>query len=152
MKKILLLIIIGIVFLTGCANQNEEIIDNSIITENNINSQSTIQDFYGKPSIILFGGTYCPHCVSTMPIFKKEIYDVYRGKINVWINVIDNGKFEVDMPQGLNQQLEFTKITNKECNYIPSWVILDSKGIVQSSSCGGEKDLEEMLLVISKLQ
>lgn len=117
-----------------------------------VTSESNIEDFYGKPSVILFGGTYCGHCQKTVPIFKEKVYDVYSNDINIWINVVDNKKFNFeDIAQGLNSNLNFNEITGTECNYVPSWVILNEKGDVTLSSCGGEKDMEDMIETIGAL-
>lgn len=133
------------IFLTGCSSfQTAEIVE--------IGNQSSLDDFYGKPSIILFGGTYCSHCQQSVPVFKEKVYDVYADKIHIWINVIDGGKFAIDdIPQGLNINLDFNQITGTKCQYIPSWVVLNEGGKVILSSCGNEKNLDDMIDTIKKL-
>lgn len=148
MKYLSLLFILSILIISGCSvNSNEEIKEETKVTQ-----FSSLEDFYGKPSVILFGGTYCGHCQEAVPIFKQQVYDVYSDDVNIWINVIDGGKFNVDdVPQGLNYNLDFDTIAGRECNYVPSWIILDKNGDVALSSCGGEKDMEDMIKKIKEL-
>ena len=118
----------------------------------NLTSSSNLREFYGKPSIILFGATFCSHCLKAVPVFKEKVYDIYGEKVNIWINVIDKGVFDVeDIPQGYNPNLIFNNITKTECEYVPSWVILDRDGNVELSSCGGEREMSEMLIKINEL-
>lgn len=144
--RFLLFIILISILVTGCT------ITGDVVHENYLNSDSKIEDFAGNPSIILFGATYCSHCQNAIPIFKEKIYDIYSSKVNIWINVIDDEEFDIlEIPQGLNSNLDFTKITGQECNYVPSWIILDKKTNVVLTSCGGEKDLDEMIKEIHNL-
>ncbi|MBT3463501.1 hypothetical protein HOD20_01295 [archaeon] len=148
-NKILFLIflIFFISFQSNCQISNNKIIEN-----NNIDTYSTLIDFYGKPSIILFGSTYCSHCKEALPIFKEKVYNVYNKEINIWINVINNDYFDItDIPQGFNEEIDFEKITNIECKYVPSWIILDKFGNVKMSSCGNEKTMNEMVYTINEL-
>jgi len=113
-----------------------------------VNEESNLEDFYGKPSVIVFAGTYCPHCRSAMPAFKAEIVDVFQDKINAWVNVIDGKggkKFQIsDIPQGFNPNLVFNDITKTQCQYVPSWLILDKEGKVSLSTCGSGKTTADM--------
>ncbi len=151
--------------LLGCQpsaqdNQNDEPIDSSpsITTEekevstNQINQSSSVADLEGKPSVIIFGGTYCPHCVAAIPILKKEIWDIFKDDINIWVNVIDKKKFDVeDVPQGFNPNYTFEGLAGEECKYVPSWVVLDVDRKVVISSCGGKKGIDEMKKEIENL-
>ena len=56
-----------------------------------------------------------------------------------------------DIPQGFNEEIDFEKITNIECKYVPSWIILDKFGNVKMSSCGNEKTMNEMVYTINEL-
>jgi hypothetical protein len=47
--------------------------------------------------------------------------------------------------------MEFDKYTNQVCSYIPSWLILDKDWIVTESSCGWEKDLQDMQNALQEL-
>ena len=126
--------------------------ENIIKKDITINSEANLESFYGNPSIILFGGTYCSHCQQAVPIFKEKVYDVYSEDVNIWINVVDGWKFNVeDIPQGLNTNLDFNTITGTGCRYIPSWVILKENGKVALSSCGGEKEISDIIQTIEKL-
>ncbi len=144
MKIITVLTLSIIVLLLGCTTAQVQDIE--------ITSNSKLNDFYGKPSVILFGGTYCEHCKAAIPVFKEKVYDVYNEEMNIWINVVDGGLFEIeDIPQGLNLNLDFNNITNTKCGYVPSWIVLDETGKVALSSCGGEKELSEMMKTIKEL-
>ena len=147
MKKIFLILILSVLVLSGCT-----ITANTIQDGYNMNSESELVDFYGKPSVILFGATYCGHCRDAIPAFKEQLYDVYSNKINIWVNVVDKGLFDIEgIPQGFNSNLDYNEITGSVCNYVPSWVILDKTGSVVLKSCGSEKDLDEMLNIILEL-
>lgn len=122
------------------------------INDKNITSTSKLEDFYGKPSVILFGSTGCSHCRSAVPVFKTQVYEKYKNDVNIWINVIDQKKFDVEnIPQGFNNNLAFNRITGKVCNYVPSWVVLDKEGKVVLTSCGNEKSMEDMITSINSL-
>ena len=86
MKKTLLVLLLA-PFFVGCTLPNTTA---SVITET-----STLSEFEGKPSVVIFGGTYCPHCTKAIPLFKTQIWDNYSEKANLWVNVIDKKKFDV---------------------------------------------------------
>lgn len=142
-----LFILLIILSLTGCGTLTGNVInDNKSTALMSIDKNSHLSDFYNKPSIILFGATYCGHCQAAMPLFKEQVYDVYKEDLNIWVNVVDKGTFPVEeVPQGYNENLDFDEITGKECDYVPSWVLLEKGGEVVMSSCGGEKEMAEML-------
>jgi thiol-disulfide isomerase/thioredoxin len=111
-----------------------------------LSEKSEVEDFKGHPSLIVFAGTYCPHCQAFVPEIKEKIHAVYSSQLNVWINVVDKQKFEVkDMYQGFNPKLTYEGFAKEECKYIPSWVILDKNGEVLTKSCGSDKSFPEML-------
>jgi len=156
MKYIILIVILCLVTLFGCTSNGViETTGNLVNDELNIDlisANSKLTDFYDKPSVILFGGTFCSHCKSAIPVFKEKIYDVYSQEINIWINVVDKGTFDIEsIPQGYNPNLVFNDITNTKCEYVPSWIVLDEVGTVVTSSCGGEKELSDMLKSIEDL-
>jgi len=133
--------------LAGCG-ANPEVANYRITTE------STIEDFLGKPSVIVWGGTYCPHCRDAAPVFEKQVWDVYKDGANLWINVIDGqdgDKFPVDVAQGYNPDLEYNEITGGNCQYVPSWVILNEKGAVELASCGSDREVSEMVEKLDEL-
>ncbi len=140
MKKIITLI--SILFLSACTT----------VTQDGITKVSTLEDFKGKPSVIIIGGTYCPHCQSEVPIVKEKVWDIYKEQINLWVNVIDGGKFPVaGIPQGLNVNLDYKLVTGEECGYVPSWILLDKQAKVFDSSCGSEKSVDVIVSNIKKL-
>ena len=156
MKYIILISILCLVTLFGCTSTGTIETAGDLVTDgsniDSISSNSKLTDFYGKPSVILFGGTFCSHCKSAIPVFKEKIYDVYSQEINIWINVVDKGTFDIEsIPQGYNPNLVFNDITNTKCDYVPSWIVLDETGKVVTSSCGGEKELSDMLKTIEDL-
>jgi thiol-disulfide isomerase/thioredoxin len=146
MKKIF--IVLSLIFaLSACSMPN--LSDENTKTKSTvINEQSKLKDFYGKPSIILFGGTYCPHCKKAIPDFEKTIYTPYKDKANIWVNVVDGKdgkKFDNNViAQGFNPNLKYNDITGEDCKYVPSWLILDSNGKVVLSSCGNKKTMDDM--------
>lgn len=122
------------------------------LTTNEINASSKLEDFYGKPSLIVFAGTYCEHCNTMVPQLEKEIWDRYKLEANIWINVIDgkSGKrFNVkDIAQGYNENLTYEEIIGN-CNYVPAYVVLDKDGQEILRSCGSEKTIEEIRAAIA---
>ena len=141
---------------------NQIITGESDITEtpeiktNTIGVDSKLEDFYGKPSLIVFAGTYCGHCVKMVPELEKEIWNRYRLEANIWINVIDGStgkKFNVkEIAQGYNPNLEYDKIMG-DCSYVPAYIVLDKEGNQILRSCGGEKTIAEVKAAIdSQLQ
>ncbi|GEM_PF-5786790 len=107
---------------------------------------SALERLSGKPAVIFIVGTFCPHCQSAMPKYKTQIWDVYKEAANIFANVTDgqDGKrFEVaDIAQGYDAQLDFQAITGEECNFVPSWILLDADSKVIDSSCGAKKGTE----------
>ncbi len=144
MKKFLLVFLLSPLFV-GCNLQNT--VNTSVITET-----SALSEFEGKPSVIVFGGTYCPHCKKAVPLFRDQIWNNYNDKANLWVNVIDQKKFDIeDVAQGFNPNLEFEKIANTPCGYVPAWVVLDKEFKPVSSSCGGDKTLDDMQKTLDDL-
>ncbi len=119
---------------------------NDLGTFNNANRAEAVQRFAGKPTVVFIVGTFCPHCQSAMPKYKTDIWDKYKEKTNIFAHVIDGDKgkrFEVsDIPQGYDTQLSFENLTGESCDFVPSWVLLDSTGKTVGSSCGAKKGIE----------
>lgn len=160
MKKILnITLALLIAFsLSACKKtNNDNKVDNVNNNQNNknITVSSNLDDFQGKPSVLYFGGTFCPHCVTGVPIVKAKVYDQYKDKINVWVNVVDGqdgSKFKIDeIPQGYNSKLVFNDIVGEKCGYVPSWILLDKDAKVVLYSCGSERPIEEMIAKIQEL-
>jgi len=122
------------------------------IKSNTIGVGSKLEDFYGKPSLIVFAGTYCGHCVTMIPELEKEIWNRYRLEANIWINVIDGStgkRFNVkDIAQGYNPNLDYDKIMGN-CRYVPAYVVLDKDGKQILRSCGSEKTIAEIKSAIA---
>ncbi|MBW2998347.1 hypothetical protein KY321_02300 [Candidatus Woesearchaeota archaeon] len=137
MKKLFLLLMV--LFLVGCVSSEV------------ISQFSSLDDFKGKPSMILFASTTCPHCVDSVPVLRDDIYLDYKNDTNIWINVVNKRRFVTDVPQGFNKRLDFQEITGQECNYVPSWLILDENGNLVDSSCGSQKDLKIVKEILNEL-
>jgi hypothetical protein len=98
-----------------------------------------------KAMLVVFAATYCSACRAEMPFLKERIADVYGDRLDIWVNVIDQGRFDVDVPQGYDPDLTYEGLTGQSCRYVPSWVLLDKEGIVVNNSCGTEKSPAELL-------
>lgn len=121
-------------------------------SENTNNTEKTgLSKFEGKPTILIWGSTWCPHCINSIPVFEKDIYKIYEDKINIQINTLSKNKFETKIPQVLNSKLTFKWISSVDCNFIPSWIILDKNTKVIDKSCWGEKTLEDLKKSINLL-
>ncbi len=108
---------------------------------------STLDDFLGKPSAVVFGGTYCPHCQNAVPQLEEQVWDVYAGDANIWVQVVDGAEgktFDTTMAQGYNANLDYAGLAGEECGYVPSWVVMDAEGETVMSSCGSEHGIDEM--------
>jgi len=130
----------------------EEIADLPKISINKINVDSKLEDFSGRPSLIVFAGTYCVHCRNLIPELEKEIWSRYRLEANIWINVMDGAsgtRFDVnEIPQGYNQNLDYEAIIG-DCSYVPAYVVLDKNGKQILRSCGAEKTIDEIKQAIN---
>ncbi|MEA3304883.1 MAG: thioredoxin domain-containing protein [Patescibacteria group bacterium] len=110
---------------------------------------STVAGFAGKPSLIVWGGTYCPHCKESIPELEK-LYTKYQDDMNVQINVIDNKKFDTYiLPQNSNPALTFDQVTQYSCGYVPAFALIDAQGAMVLKSCGGEKTLADVEALLS---
>jgi hypothetical protein len=98
-----------------------------------------------KAMLVIFAATYCSACRAEMPILKERIADVHGDRLDIWVNVIDQGRFNVDVPQGFDPELTYEGLTGQSCRYVPSWVLLDEEGNLVNHSCGTEKSLGELL-------
>ncbi|HRS42912.1 MAG TPA: hypothetical protein P5530_03535 [Candidatus Diapherotrites archaeon] len=116
-----------------------------VIISGEITESSKLEDFYatGKPSFIVFAGTYCGHCQRLIPELEKEIWNNYSNKANIWIEVIGSGDFPTSMPQGANENIIYEDIMG-ECSYVPAYVVLDKEGNQILRSCGSEKTIAEI--------
>lgn len=130
----------------------EEKTDLPKISINKINVNSKLEDFLGRPSLIVFAGTYCGHCRKLIPELEKEIWGRYRLEANIWINVMDGAsgnRFDVsEIPQGYNQNLDYEAIMG-DCSYVPAYVVLDKNGEQILRSCGAEKTIDEIKQAIN---
>ncbi len=68
----------------------------------------------GKPAILDFWATWCPHCKRIAPTYEK-IADQYEGSLVV-------GKVDADEEPGLAQKFDI--------EYLPTFVLIDKDGNV----------------------
>lgn len=118
---------------------------------------STIDDFRGRPSLVVFAETNCPDCQMVVSDVEEQIWKSNKSDANIWINTLDQQKFEQQkLPQGFNPNLSFEEICNcdpaEECEGLPSWVILDENFQPVTFSCGGDAEkLGEMKRELERL-
>lgn len=137
MKKIIMFItfVLIISLFTSCTNET-----NNLVYKNDS----------WKKQIIIWWSTWCPHCVSAMPEFKEKIYDIYKESIDINVNSINWKKFDVEIPQNIDtsNMPEFFTVVWKECNYIPSFAVIDKESNVLLSSCWWEKTIDDIIKII----
>lgn len=125
-----------------------------IVVQNNSNSSdqsidnSTENKAYSNWRVVVFWWTYCPHCNNAMPEFKEEIYQVYKNDLDIFVQVVDWydwKRFNIDwIDQWYEPWLTFESLANKECWYVPSWVVVDGNWDPVMSSCGSDKSMSDM--------
>jgi thiol-disulfide isomerase/thioredoxin len=122
--------------------------DTSTSTEPSQALKQVLKKYIGKPSLIFIVSTSCPHCQEGVPKYKTELYDVYKEKINIFLNIVDwnnGGRFSVkDIPQGLEPILNFKTLTGEDCGYVPSWILLNKEGVTVDKACGASKELDDL--------
>ncbi len=127
-------------------NSTPKVTINDLGTFNNTDRVGAVERFLGKPTVVFVVGTFCPHCQNAMPKYKTDIWDKYKEKANIFAHVIDGDRgkrFEVpEIPQGYDTQLSFENLTGESCDFVPSWVLLDSNGETVDSSCGAKKGID----------
>jgi len=128
----------------------------SACTGGAINSVTTLEAFdtFTAPSVVVFGGTYCPHCVSAMPEIEAGPWATYGAQANFWIQVVDGesgARFDTILPQGYNANFSYEGFTGQECGYVPAWAVIEAGGAVAAASCGSELTIEDMEMAIGEL-
>lgn len=103
-----------------------------------------------KKQVIIWWSTSCPHCVKAMPEFKEKIYDVYKDSVDINVNSVNWQKFNVDIPQNLNtsNMPQFFQVVWKECNFVPSFAVVNTNNDILLSSCWWEKSIDDIISVI----
>lgn len=128
---------------------------NDLGTFTSTDRAEAVTRFAGKPTAIFIIGTFCPHCQVSMPVYKSEIYDVYNDRANVFAYVIDGeqgARFNVEgIPQGYDAQLDYENLTGEVCEYVPSWVLLDTEGSVATSKCGSGEGADDIAAALDAL-
>jgi thiol-disulfide isomerase/thioredoxin len=125
-------------------------VDEKIVGDYQIDKHSEKDDFLGKPSLIYFAGTYCGSCLQTIPVVKEVIWDEYNLLTNIWVQVINNDTFNVEINQGTNSNIDMSDFM-PSCNYIPSFVVLDKEGNITLESCGSEKTPNDIKQELDRL-
>ena len=135
MKKIILFLFVSFFFISSCSNWSNNIVYNN--------------DSW-KKQVIIWWSTSCPHCVTAMPEFKEKIYDAYKDNVDISINSVNWKRFDVDIPQNLNtsNMPQFITVVWKECNFVPSFAVIDENSNVLLSSCWSEKTIDDIVEVI----
>lgn len=153
--------VFGIVYTEEIKNLPEvEVVDfkNKIIQENELlgglDKVEVLEEYKGKPTVVLVAGTFCPHCKDDVPEIEEKIFDKTGDQINLVINVVDgeDGKrFDTEIPQKFEPALDYKILTGEECGYVPSWVILDSDSKVVNKSCGNDQGTEGIIKTLTNL-
>jgi thiol-disulfide isomerase/thioredoxin len=144
-RFLVMTLLLSVLLTSGCTKDY-------IPPDYHIGSDSTIDDFKGKPSFIYFGGTYCPHCRAGIPEIRDKLWNIYKDEANIWVNVIDKKYFDVeDIAQGFNPNLDFDQLTSTQCQYVPSFVVMDKDLNIVMQSCGTEHSIDEARAEIEKL-
>ena len=127
-------------------------LNNNVVIEGEypIDKFSEKTDFLGRPSVIYFAGTYCGSCQKNVPILKSIIWDEYKSSINLWLEVINNDKFDLEINQGTNPNINMSDYL-PDCGYIPSFVVLDKEGNITLESCGSSKSASDIKIEIDRL-
>ena len=113
----------------------EQILTLLSIVSLSIISTACVKQEVSQPQLLIRGSTSCPHCVNSIPVFEEQIYKVYKDKVTISLNTLSESEFTTILPQTTGNKLEFEKYTQKKCEYIPSWVLLDIDGDELISSC-----------------
>lgn len=155
MKKSILMTLIAatVTILAGCGTTTTTWIteeENNSTNQEERESTTVIQpekidlnNYLWKPTMIVWAGTYCSHCQREVPLIEEKIYNELGSSINLSLKVIDNKRFDINMPQEMGADVYFEDIAWTECGYIPSWIILDGKWKVALQSCGSQKTTNE---------
>lgn len=126
-------------------SQESENTETTVVDSQPLSESSSLEDFRGKPSVLVFGGTYCPHCRTAVPVFEEKIWTPYNEQAHIWVNVIDQKRFDVDkINQGFNPNIVYDDIAPEPCRYVPSWIVLDAELNPVLTSCGTEKSIDDM--------
>lgn len=139
--KIIIGLLIMSLVLSGCTLLDSPTTNNKVTTRINNNEISfesikSIDELKGKPVVIFWGMTTCPHCRDAIGPFSEKVYDVYKNDAYIWGNILDKKKFPATVPQGYNPNLKYSAITGDTCKYVPSWILVDEQGNIIDKSCG----------------
>ena len=114
--------------------------------------QVSLDDLKGKPFVLMFLATDCPHCQEA----TQRIGPVYRQLqsgglqiVGLSLNRIDNAglrdyatRFGASYPLALSSREEFSRITKISVMrpiYYPYMLFVDSQGIIQEEHQGSEE-------------
>lgn len=138
-------LLLTLLLITGCSSPTGDVAAS-------FSEHSSLDDLRGRPSVILFGSTSCPHCQQALPTVVERVYEPYKERVNLWVQVTDRGRFEADsIPQGFNTAIDFVSLTGAQCAYVPSWVVLDAQLQPIIASCGNERSMQEMIAAIERV-
>lgn len=120
----------------------------------NLDKNKILEEYKGKPTVILFASTSCPHCRDDVPEIEEKIFDEVGDKINVIINVVNGEggeRFKTKIEQKADSSIDYKTLTGEECGYVPSWIVLDKDGSVVDKSCGNIKKTEGIITRLKDL-
>ncbi|MEG3290589.1 TlpA disulfide reductase family protein [Streptococcus suis] len=79
------------------------------------NKETSLADFAGKPSIVVFWASWCPDCQAQLPILAK-LYEKYGKDVNfIFLNVVDGTRETAENGQKyLADNYKFTYYQDKD--------------------------------------
>ncbi|MGM5694081.1 TlpA family protein disulfide reductase [Streptococcus suis] len=79
------------------------------------NKETSLADFPGKPSIVVFWASWCPDCQAQLPILAK-LYEKYGKDVNfIFLNVVDGTRETAENGQKyLADNYKFTYYQDKD--------------------------------------
>ena len=119
MKKLVLLLMMGLVLIIGCSKNKEAENENKSETSKEVSAGNEIPAFTltenGKKTLFVVAAEWCPHCKTEMPHIQ-QFYDENKDKVNVVV-VFTNA----------NSSLEATKKYISENGYtVPAYYDADA--------------------------
>jgi len=137
--KLIIGLLIVSLLLSGCnfnGNTASETVEPVAAEEISFESVKSIEELQGKPVVIFWGLSTCPHCKEAIGPFEEDVYKVYKDDAYIWGNILDKKKLPSTVPQGYNENLKYSAITGESCKYVPSWILIDEEGNIIDKSCG----------------
>jgi hypothetical protein len=114
---------------------------------------TTTGQLLGKPSFLWRAGRYCAYCREKIPQAEELILQAYSGQINTQLFTMnfDTQKFDTLIPQVPFEIMSYESFAGTPCDMFPTWVVLDSAGVLVSKECWGTGTIEQVALQIQAL-